>query len=458
MDRAINKETGEMLDAINLHDNSSHLNPLEEKWKAPKDKILNWDEEEMEGREEEPVHYVTATEYPHWNPEKAKKKITIYKPPCFALYPNSPAKTVKETPEHKALKKFIFNTLIIGDLKLVYATLKKKNSYKKYLKISELKKEGYLDLDNYSIEVSTRGYKTLRADILLPFKKHHEFLGNGISFEIQIQPQSEKKTFDRSIKWALNKYSVVWLFGKDFNYNKDLTEIELKKDEVKMFSYINELYYGKKSFCKKLDDNVKEKSRLLDLKLKETINKSEKELEKNWKEGIQIGEFIEEKYIDIKKKIEGFFGYKIKEISEKFSEDVAGKVQNDFFNNHKEELEQMIRNYLIEYVKEIELDRIQEEIERIIDWDKIILNVEYSILNKIEKKLEVYYSWKRIIQNTPICPYCKNNSLKLVKVKKGTPDEKWAFVCDEKMNGCNKWIALPYELEKKELKGEDHEI
>jgi len=452
MDRAINKETGELLDALNLHDNSSHPNPLNEKWIAPKDKILNWDDEEMKDRDEEPVHYVKSKDYTHWNPEKAKKGIRIFQPPCFALYPNSPAKTVAETPVHKALKKFIFNTLIINDLKLTYATLKKKTSYKKYLTISELKKKGYLDLDNYSIEVNAVGYKTLRADILLPFKKHHEFLGNGIAFEIQIQSQKEKKTFDRSIKWALNKYSVVWLFGNDFNFNKDLTEIELKKDNVKLFTYINELYYGKKTFCKNLDENVKENSRKLDIKISELKNKSDKMISGINDSLKNSREDFEEVYEDVKKRINGFFGSKIKEISKNFGDEVAKKVQNNFFHNNYEEIEEILEQSFERYLQHNELKKIEENVIHRVNWDNIILKIEEEMKKNIENKLKFYYSWKTIIENTPCCPYCKKNMLKLVLCKRGTADEKYKFVCED----CGTWVNLPAELEKQKLNGDDY--
>lgn len=49
MDRAINKETGNEVDAIEVFQNSSYQTPYKDKWIAPKEYINNW--EELEKKE-----------------------------------------------------------------------------------------------------------------------------------------------------------------------------------------------------------------------------------------------------------------------------------------------------------------------------------------------------------------------------------------------------------------------
>ena len=171
MDRAINKSTNEILRAIGLKKNASYQEPLEEKWIAPEDSIKNWDELKKQGIKEIKVHYVDEKEYRHWN--KNKPNETIWVSPCFAIYPNSPAKTVAETKEHKMLKDWLFNRLKKDDLKLTYSTIKKPSRYKNFIRLSELN----IDWNNYDLEVHVGGSKRLRADILLPFKKKKEWLG-----------------------------------------------------------------------------------------------------------------------------------------------------------------------------------------------------------------------------------------------------------------------------------------
>ncbi len=438
MDRAIHKKTGKLISAFEIANNSSYQNPYSDKWIAPKDSIYNWEELDKEGIKEIKVHFVKDKEYKNW------RGTEVLTSPYFAVFPNSIAKTVQETREHKMLKNWIFNHLKKDDLKLVYATINKPHTYKKSIKLSELN----IDWNNYSIpEPTVRGYKKLRADVLLPFKSKHELFGEGIVFEIQIQTQEEDTTFHRSIKWSLNGYSTVWLFEKDFEFSEDFSDIELKNKELKILTYVNELYYGGKSFVKKLVIAVENQSQLLDLKVDETKDKVDLSINEVEDKTEELNNFFEEKYEEIKKRIEGFFGYKIKDLSENLSDEVAAKVQEDFFKNNKEQVKEIIYSTLIEYLREVKLEEIKEELKSKINYEELIKKIEEDIKINVNQILKIFYSWKDIVGNPPKCQYCDNPRLKLVQKRNGD----WAYVCES----CGKWSNLPKEVLDK-LKGDEY--
>ena len=265
MDRAINKSTGEIISAFEVHKNGSYQNLTKGEWIAPNDSIYNLDEDLSE--EDLYVHYVKEKRYKNW------KDTSVVTSPYFAIFPNSKANTIPENKEHKVLKNWLFNRLKKDDLEFVYSTAGKKNQYNNIIKLSELN----IDWNKYDIEVHTKGYKALRADILLQFKKKHPSLGSGIFIEIQLSSQREDVTFNRSIDRAVQGYSTAWLFEKDFEFNEELTEIILKKNEIKIHSFSSELKHNGKLFIKNLKIIVEEQCRYLDEKIKET-NFAEEEL------------------------------------------------------------------------------------------------------------------------------------------------------------------------------------
>lgn len=255
MDRAINKSTGELVSAFQIHQNGSYQNLTKGEWIAPKDSIFNW--EDLENKEE-PVHYVTEKEFYNF------KETKVVCSPYFAIYPGSLAKTVEESKEHKMLKDWLFNRMKNDDLEIRYSKGVKPHKYDNKLKLSELN----INWNDYEIEVTTKGTKRLRADVLLPFIKKDMFLGNGIIFEIQLSSQSELQTHERTIERALHGYSVVWLFEEDFIIEKEF--IQLMKNIVNVNSFSEQMHFAKKDFVKKLRLVVEEQCRFLDEKIKET--------------------------------------------------------------------------------------------------------------------------------------------------------------------------------------------
>ena len=208
MDRAINKSTKELVSAFDIYKNGSYQNLDKGEWFAPKDSIYNWDDLE---NKEESVHYVKETIMKFKNGKESPKA------PYFAIYPGSKAKTIEESPIHKLLKNWLFNRLKDDDLILVYSKGVKPHKYVNKIKLSELD----INWNDYEIEVTTKGTRKLRADIMIPFNKKHLFLGEGIFFEIQISSQTDEQTYSRSINRALHGYSICWLFEKDFIIEED---------------------------------------------------------------------------------------------------------------------------------------------------------------------------------------------------------------------------------------------
>jgi len=255
MDRAINKNTKVIVSAFEIFKDGSYQNLDKGEWIAPRDSIYNW--EELENKEE-PVHYVKMGKV------KYKSGKEGLRAPHFAIYPNSKAKTVEESPIHKLLKNWLFNRLKEDDLILVYSKGVKPHKYINKIKLSELD----INWNDYEIEVTTKGTRKLRADIMLPFHKKHLFLGEGIFFEIQISNQTEEQTYSRSINRTLHGYSTCWLFEKDFNIEDD--NIELVNKELKINSFSEQIHFAKKGFVSKLKQVVEEQCRFLDNKILET--------------------------------------------------------------------------------------------------------------------------------------------------------------------------------------------
>jgi len=257
MDRAINKTTGEVISAFEVFKNGSYQELKKGEWIAPGDSISNFEEVT---EEDCAVHYVKEKRYTNWN------NTDIFCSPHFSIYPNSKAKTIGESKEHKMLKEWLFNRLKSDDLELRFSKGVKPYKYDNRIKLSELN----INWNDYSIEVTTKGTKKLRADILLPFNNKHPFLGSGIIFEIQLSYQSQKQIFERTIERALHGYSVAWLFEKDFIIHEE--NIELNENILKINSFSQELHFAKKGFIGKLKRVVEDQCRFLDLKIKETNN------------------------------------------------------------------------------------------------------------------------------------------------------------------------------------------
>lgn len=361
MERAINKTTGKLIAAFDIFKNGSYQNVDKGEWIAPKDSIYNW--EDLQDKDEA-VHYVREKKFENF---KGTKIVTA---PYFAVYPNSLAKTVEESPTHKLLKDWLFGRLQNDDIEILFAKGVKPHKYNNKYRLSELD----INWNDYEIEVTTKGAKKLRADILLPFNKKHILLGEGIIFEIQISNQSENQTHERSIDRALHGYSVCWLFEKDFIIEED--NIQLKDNILLVNSFSEQMHFAKKEFVNKLKQVVEEQCRFLDDKIVET-NLCIEELEK--------------------KKIEQLSIFKLQ------AEEIASQIMNRLsfrelnLLSKIEQLEQNPFKVLVEsYKNEIEIAKNNLNIQSNITFNKLI-----NKSNEIQKKLNYPLTFG-------LCPKCNH--------------------------------------------------
>lgn len=382
MDRAINKKTNQVIDALEVHNNGSYQNLNKGEWISPKDSIYNWEELEKENIKEIPVHYVKEKEYENW------RRTKVLTAPYFAIYPNSKAKTINESPQHKAIKNWLFTKIKKDDLKLIYSTVNRKNKYEHIIKLSELD----INWNEYDIEVTVRGIKSFRADILLPFNKKHNLFGNGIVFEIQLSEQSKNRTFERNIERFIQGYSIVWIFKNEIKHNKELTDIELVKNEVKLQSFASGIKYVGDKFIKTLRFSVEEQCRYLDDKkqeLNETLEES--------------ALFKENLFNELKKKINGFFSFKIKELSSNFNEEIVNKIQEEFFEKNREKIENIILDVIKSYINFDLLNKIVDKI----NIEEAFSEARSLAYKKISNKIQSYSLYREFMSNPPLCPNCQ---------------------------------------------------
>lgn len=368
MDRAINKSTQQIVSAFEVYKNGSYQNLTKGEWIAPKDSISNWEDITEEDtyifyKPECDVHYKSGkigTRAPH-----------------FSVYPDSKAITEPETEEHKKLKNWLFNRLKNNDLEIRYSKGIKPHKYDNRLKLSELQ----INWNDYEIEVTTKGSKKLRADILLPFKIKDMFLGNGVIFEIQLSQQNEEQTYERTIERALHGYSVVWLFEKDFVIEED--NIELKENVVNVNSFSEQIYFAKKEFVGKLKMVVEQQCRFLDEKIKETNFEIEK-----------LNKKKEEAYEEILKRLNTREAILINKIEQ---------VENNPFKGLLETYKQQLTDFYSSLVLELnnkafeKLSLINNSKPRIISCPKCHGEMIFRETPKAHKELYEYLSCKNII-------------------------------------------------------------
>jgi len=416
MDRAINKNTGKLISAFEIFNNGSYQNLTKGEWIAPQDSIHNWDEIT---EEDSYVHYVKEKEYINF------KKSHVSCSPYFAIYPNSKAKTIAETKEHKMLKNWLFDKFKKDDLEIVYSKATKKYKYNNSVKLSNLN----INWNQYSIEVPIRGKKNLQADILLPFLSKHPVLGFGIIIEVQLSSQNEKQTFERTEDRAISGYSVIWLFKNDFELNLEENEFELKNNQLKVYSWISELKYSGKKFVRNLKLTVEDQCRYLD----------EKKLELNNK--IDELNSLKEKIIqETKDEIKEYFDLKFSVIAEDIIEEVSKKVSfvlsNKFFEDNKTE----VYTFIKKLIKEETLEKIQDEV-----ISKIWSNESNEISKKIER-INDFIIYKEFVSDPPKCPKCGGNVR--LKYSKFDDNKIWA-PCEN--HDCNYKLRddeIPVKLKK----------
>lgn len=380
MDKAFNKNTSKTIDAIEIFKDGSYQETKKYEWIAPTDSIKNWDDLDKLNMKEVNVHYVSPK---RWVDKKGKKRVASS---CFAVYPNSPAKTVGgESEEHHKLKDWLFERLEQDDLKLLYSQGTKPHRYKNFVKLSELE----IDWSNYQIpEETIRSTNKIRADILLPFISKDDFFGNGIIFEIQLCEQKEEKVYERTIDRILKGYSVVWVYAKDFFVNEDGLEIN---EELKMYPFAELLNKDGKLYIEELKKTVENQCRFIDEKI-----------ELLQKKNIEIDNYNLRSLDETKKQIDVYFNHKINELTKDFNEIIANKVQESFFTKNEEKINRLITNNLPLVINKDIIETIIGKCEP----NKILEEARVLSLNKVYPKIRDYNIYREFISNPPKCSGC----------------------------------------------------
>lgn len=175
--------------------------------------------------------------------------------------------TIPESKEHKLAKNWIYNKLKEKKLILNYSQITKPYKYKNKINLFDLP----IDITKLGIEVTSSKIGNLtsrRADIICPFLKKHDILGNGIVVEIQFSKQKTNARLSREYDWSIRGYSLGWLHINDFEEISD-NFIQLKEDSINISSFASLIKQNKKDFIKQLKFVVMEESKKIDNKLLE---------------------------------------------------------------------------------------------------------------------------------------------------------------------------------------------
>jgi hypothetical protein len=193
--KAIHKDSGKLISSFKLIKDLSWAGRSKEKFIAPSYEIGNWIELKKKGITEVEVIYVN----PYFKNDEKE-----YVSGHFRIKTEGAVENIcNESEEHKLAKEILYQRILDDEIKIINFDNKKISFF--------------ADIEDISIEERV-GRK--KADVLVDFKEIHPVLGRGISFEVQISPQNEKKTFERTYSRSAQGYSIVWLWGdelQDFN-------------------------------------------------------------------------------------------------------------------------------------------------------------------------------------------------------------------------------------------------
>lgn len=256
---AINKKTGDLMNSLRLVNNLKYPFPDEEEWIADPEQIENWEEIKVKYAEIN-VIWIEHKEFINFNGTK------VFISPHFRI-PNAKKlgiNYVPESKEHKLAKNWMYNRLLNDDFLLFYSDVNKPHKYINAFKLSELP----IDKDKICTEALIKIDKSRIVDVILPFVFTHPLLGNGICFEIQFSYQRKKTEDDRTLDIGLRGYSACWLHISDFEKITELN-IELKKQAVKVDSWLCILNKTKKNLVKDLKYTIKEQIILIEREKKQ---------------------------------------------------------------------------------------------------------------------------------------------------------------------------------------------
>lgn len=279
MDTAFETETKKLVKAWVIGQNSSYIQPEKDLFYANPDEIQNYsevleknkiDKIEVRYRKGTDRHYITG-------------KISAVVP-CFYVLNKEKlgGNTYPESEEHKRIKNFMYRYFFENsEQELFYSTYKKKDEIiKNTIKIKDLP----IDWSNFTMSKQdffeigiTDTFNTKRVDLFLKFKEFHPLFGEGLVIEVQLSPQSEDKTKDRTISRVLKGYSCIWINKHHFEDFK-AENLELKEKIIRIESWQNVLYSNSDVIAETIYSKITKYSRLIDLKCEQTLKKITKSI------------------------------------------------------------------------------------------------------------------------------------------------------------------------------------
>lgn len=254
--KAIHKENGKIVSAFQIIKDLSWVGKEREKFIAPTYEIGNLLELKKKGIDEVEVCFVK---------EHYRNKGKEYVSPHFRIITEGAVENPEnESEEHKLAKETIYQKVIENEIILINFNNQKISSFGDILDVSIEKKVGIK-----------------QADVLVDFKEHHPVLGRGIAFEVQISPQNEEMTYERSYERSAQGYSIVWIWGHELeetNYRfKVLPFMECLEKHKEQIEKEKKFFLG--DLSQKADEKVYEIQNLVEDSLKKLQSKTDERIE-----------------------------------------------------------------------------------------------------------------------------------------------------------------------------------
>lgn len=276
MDTAYETETRKLVKAWVIGKDSSYIMPENDTFIANSDEIINHNEKIKEHK----LDFIECRFKKGHDRHYQNGNISFITPHFFI--PNKTKlgiETLPESLEHKKIKSFMHETFFNKeDLSIQYSKYKKKGEtiYNK-INLRDLD----IDWNNFSLKKEdffevgvTDTFNTRRVDLFLPFKQFNPLFGEGLVIEVQLSPQTDEKTKERTIDRALKGYSCIWINKKDFEDIK--SDNLIMNTEMKIDSWQAILHNNADNIGEDIYNKIKRYSRLIDLKCQDSLNKIKK--------------------------------------------------------------------------------------------------------------------------------------------------------------------------------------
>ncbi len=388
---AIHKKTGKVIEAFKLRTDPLWLKCNEEEWIAPFPEISNWEELKQKEIFEVKVSYVKA--------HKSNRDGSFFMVRDYFRITTEGAKdkSENESEEHKLAKEGIYYNLIEEKLTLMFG--------------NEEFKPSSLGKFNLEIEERLSRNKTAKiGDVVMTFENPHQSLGKGIVFEIQLSPQNQEKTEERTYDRVKQGYSVVWLWHGMFSLNelknKKLIIIPFRTaleeyDNLKIRELNNvfgivenriekiilEQNINLEKFKKKFLLTLQEGKGFAQENYKEFLESKRKEIYTALIEGLKTE--VKIKDYNIKELINDIIITKTSSFIEENKKDIQSKLQT-YSNKQTNETETLI-NEKLEFISKESFNIIKKKIEESLSTMDLSLVIKEKIETMSLNKIDSYF-------------------------------------------------------------------